>query len=220
LFQGYLLHRPDVVHRQALGTTHLSCVRLLAALHTPDSSLDDVVDLLNHDPALSVRVLKTVSSAAYAPRGGITSVRQAVVLLGRRELADWVTLLLLGGSGAGGVTQEDLVWIFTRAEACRLLSPTDPDSAFTVGLLSAAAQALGVDCAEMLRGCSLADHVRDALLHGGGELGSTLQIAAGHDTAPDLYVQAVGHARRAARKVVGGSPADHAHHAEPDATGR
>lgn len=181
LFQGYLLHRPEVLQRQTLTPSHLTCAQLVALLADTDADVGQVVDLLAQDPALSLRVLKTVSSAAHAPRGGITSLRQAVVMLGRRELMSWVLLVLLAGSGSARVPDDTLTWIFTRAEACRALRPTAAEPAFTVGLLSAAAEALAFDPVELTRGCALDASVRDALVTAGGPLGAVLTTVRDHE---------------------------------------
>ncbi len=180
LYQGYLLHRPDVVQRQTLSPEHLTCVQLLALLTDLETPVEQVLEHLSSDPGLSVRVLTTVSSAAYAPRGGVTSLRQAVVMLGRQELLGWITLLLLAHSGSVGVQEETITWIFTRAEACRLLTPTQPDAGFTVGLLSGAAEALGFDPGELTRGCRLQPQVRDALVLGAGPLGAAVDAVRAH----------------------------------------
>ncbi|PRY16065.1 EAL and HDOD domain-containing protein [Kineococcus rhizosphaerae] len=183
LFQGYLLHRPDVLAQPVLSASHLTCVRLIASLSDREVALSRVVDLLSADPGLSTRILKTVSSAAYAPAGGITSLHQAVVMLGPRELRHWAVLVLLAGPGSVQVPEQTLTWIFARAEACRLLTPTDPEAASTVGLLSAAAQALRFDVSRITEGCALQPAIRQALLDGAGPLGAVLEAVRRHEGA-------------------------------------
>lgn len=47
--------------------------------------------------------------------------------------------------------EDTLTWIFSRAETCRSLCRGLAEPAFRVGLISAAAQALGFDLAELVR---------------------------------------------------------------------
>jgi HD-like signal output (HDOD) protein len=47
-----------------------------------------VVDVLQKDPVLAGRVLHMAQSASFSPGGGITSLRDAVVRLGMRNLSD------------------------------------------------------------------------------------------------------------------------------------
>ncbi|WP_380176042.1 EAL and HDOD domain-containing protein [Kineococcus sp. DHX-1] len=181
LFQGYLLHRPDVLQRQALTSSHLVCARMLSVLSDGEAPTDAVLELLASDPGLSLRVLKTVSSAAHAPRNGFTSLRQAVVMLGRHELRDWMVLVLVAGSGASPVSETMLEWVFTRAEACRGLSPFAAEAAFTVGLLSSIAEVLGLDAVELIHGCALHPSVADALVAAGGPLSPVLSAVRDHE---------------------------------------
>jgi HD-like signal output (HDOD) protein len=53
-----------------------------------DIDAPKVVDVLQKDPVLAGRVLRIAQSAAFSPGGGITSLRDAVVRLGMRNLSD------------------------------------------------------------------------------------------------------------------------------------
>ena len=52
----------------------------------PDAPLRDVADVVQQDPGLSVHLLRTVNSMAFAPRTAITTVHQAATMLGRNAL--------------------------------------------------------------------------------------------------------------------------------------
>ena len=206
LHQGGRWHRPDLPLSRAEHpptrpdiASYLTCVQLVATLHDLETPLADVLDLLASDPGLSLRIFATVSSAAYAPRAGISSLQQAVVLLGRRELSGWVTSALLAGTGAAPVPEDTVTWMFARAEACRALAPQSPDAAFTVGLLSAAGRVLDLDVAALTRGCVLKPDVRDALLHGEGPLGAAVAAVERHEEALWGTGQHAGAARPAPR---------------------
>lgn len=53
---------------------------------SPDFDLGQVARTIAADPKLTIAVLKLANSPAFAPRSPITSVHQAVVLLGRNQL--------------------------------------------------------------------------------------------------------------------------------------
>src|SRR5207253_1455189 len=79
-FQGYALAHPQVVSAIALAPSHMRLLRLLAMLDDPDANIDDVTELVNTDPALSLRLLRAANSAASAASQRIESVRHAAVL--------------------------------------------------------------------------------------------------------------------------------------------
>lgn len=68
--------------------------RLNEKLKDPNSSNAEIADLVEKDPGLSLVVLKIVNSAIYGFRNTISTITQAITLLGRNELS--VLLLSTG----------------------------------------------------------------------------------------------------------------------------
>lgn len=60
--------------------------RLLALIRDPEFDMADVAECLEHDPALSARILGVVNSSRYGLAHKIGSIRQAAAFLGRRSL--------------------------------------------------------------------------------------------------------------------------------------
>jgi EAL and modified HD-GYP domain-containing signal transduction protein len=178
LFQGYLLSRPEVVEGQALSPSRAICVRLLQKLSDPTTSAGDIERIVQTDAALSYRFLR--AAGAGAARGlfrRISSVREAVVLLGERRLRAWITLMLLAGAHEG--SDEQLLMAMTRAQMAEQMAmamgqPQLADSAFTVGLLSALDLLLRAPLGEIIEGLALAGALEEALLKRTGPLGDIL----------------------------------------------
>ena len=179
LFQGYGLQRPVTLESVSLTPSQLVCLRLVRALTVSDSSIEEIESLVASDPALSLRVLKTVGSAAYGKRSEITSLRQAIVLLGRRQLSSWVVLMLLGG--VTSVDTESLTMVLARASACSRLAPGESDVAYTAGLLSGLAAVLGVDPDELVETTGVASSVKHALVEGHGDAGHALKAVLAYE---------------------------------------
>lgn len=57
-------------------------MRVLEQIRDPDSSVDTVSSCVELDPGLSVRMLATVNSAAYAPHSRVENLNQAIAMLG------------------------------------------------------------------------------------------------------------------------------------------
>lgn len=64
--------------------------QITTALQDPDSSLEDVADLVTREPAVSAKLLQMVNSPLLALRGRVTSVRDATGLLGLSRLRSLV----------------------------------------------------------------------------------------------------------------------------------
>lgn len=127
----------------ALPALPQAALDALAALRDDESSAEHCGTLLGRDQAIAARVLKLANSAFYGVTGRVGSVRDAVLLLGRRPLISVLTVAALSGQFdpkrcpgfdfAGFWRHAIGVALTTRALA--RLSGEDQDLAFTTGLL-------------------------------------------------------------------------------------
>ena len=146
--------RPSMLERRALTPSQVVCARLLGELADPDLPTVRIAQLVGSDPGLTLRVLRTANSAATGTHEELSSLRQALVLLGPRRLRAWVVLALLDG-GTSREVYDDLWSVLARAHACQRLAAEQADLGFTVGLLSGAAQLLGAEAADVADGAGL-----------------------------------------------------------------
>lgn len=180
LFQGTHLSRPSVLEQRTLSPSQLICVRLLNDLADPEVSVQRIEQLVGTDPGLTVRLLRTANSASAGVAQDVTSLRQALVLIGPRRLRSWVVLTLLEG-GTTRNTSDDLWSVLARAHACQRLATDESDMAFTVGLLSGAADLLGADLQAIADGSGVGPDARHALIDGEGDAGRALRAVLAHE---------------------------------------
>ena len=119
--QGYFFARDTDIESKAVPHGHVGSLRLLSALNDANMSLDDLEDTLKHDAALCYRMLRTVNSAGYAQTREITSIRHALLLLGRDIIRRWATLWVLADMGTGA--HSELVTMASiRGRFCEIIS--------------------------------------------------------------------------------------------------
>lgn len=75
-------HNTLVRYASELQPLPQSCTRLAALLTHEDADLREISQVISFDPVLTGKLLRVANSAAYASRRTITSVEQAVSLLG------------------------------------------------------------------------------------------------------------------------------------------
>jgi EAL and modified HD-GYP domain-containing signal transduction protein len=184
LFQGYALAKPQTTSTVGLSPARMQRLQLVAALADPVVDVDKVVSMVSADPALGFRLLRATNSAATGITGKVSSVHDAIVLLGLRRVCQWVTLMLVGDLAEAS---EDLVTAtLTRARLCRGVAAQlslPQEAAFTVGLLSSVAEIIGEDPAEMAGNLPLTDDVASALTTGTGPLGDVLALVRKYEQA-------------------------------------
>lgn len=180
LFQGPYLQQTTVLEQRALSPSQLICIRLLNDLADPRVPIARIEQMVGSDPGLTMRLLRTANSAAAGAGREVTSLRQALVLIGPRLLRSWVVLTLLEGSTVRDAS-DDLWTVLARAHACQRLAVQQSDLAFTIGLLSGAAQLLGSEPSDVAEGSGVGHEVRAALIEGEGEAGRVLSAVLAHE---------------------------------------
>lgn len=85
-------------HRQyGVPVDKRTLVRVQQAL-MKESAMDQVEALIHQDAVLTYRVLRLVNSPVFGASREVTTVRQALMLLGQRRLRDWLLELMPGAS--------------------------------------------------------------------------------------------------------------------------
>jgi len=189
-FQGHVLAHPDVLSATALGPEQAACMDLLGRLSDPDADVDDVEHIVRLDVALSYRLLGAANSSAAGLHRRVSSVREALVMLGLSQLRSWVLLLVLASSSPA--SREQLTTALARARTCELLAPripgVRPESAFMVGLLSHLDVLLGAPLTEVMERLPIDDTPRAALLNREGPLGRLLDVVLAYEQADMVHL--------------------------------
>lgn len=186
LFQGYFLARPKIIKGRQVSESKQAVLQLLTILHDPEVSIAQVDRLISQDPMLSYKLLKLVNSAAFALPRSISSLRQAITLLGLNIIRNWVNLLAM--ANLGDKPLELSVAAMTRARMCEVIAQkTDQearsDSYFTVGLLSTLDAFMDVPMESLLTNIALSPELTDALLAYAGDEGAVLKIVEHYERA-------------------------------------
>jgi c-di-GMP-related signal transduction protein len=182
LRQGYVLSRPQVLTATGLKPSRLRCVELRRALNATEADLEQVISTIAADPALTLRVLRACGSAVAGTSSRVGSVRQAVALLGLAYVRRWLLLMVV--VDASEAIEPQVAQTLTRARLCANIAPAfgvRSDAAFTAGLITAAADLLGVTASAMSRQLPLSFEIEAALTRGAGRLGQVLRVVSAYE---------------------------------------
>jgi HD-like signal output (HDOD) protein len=116
--------------------------RLILALDSPDTTADDIADLITVDPGLAASTLRLANSAYFGVTTRAENLSQAVVRLGQQELFRLAALALVSrwetgvGRGEAGDFSRHALCTALAAEALAENSErVSPQTAYTTGLL-------------------------------------------------------------------------------------
>ena len=187
-----LLQGPMFERRVATGTREFSageaqCLTLMRVLSAERPDPEAVIRTVSVDPELTMRVLHLVNSSSSGVRRQIDSVRQAVVLLGPRQLTTLAMASLINAQPAS----VGALWsILARAIAC--FSLADSGAAYTVGLLSAVSQQQNITVDSLVERSGVSDDIANALRDRTGPYGAVLAAVMAHEENDVEGVAATG----------------------------
>lgn len=184
-FQGYFFEKPSTLQTRVIPRGQIGYLRLLYALNDPNLSVNDLEDLMKHDASLCFRMLRTVNSAAFAQTREITSIRHALMLLGRDTIRRWASLWVMSDLGAEAhpelVEMASLRGRFCEIVATKKAGPEAGGEGFLLGMCSCLDVILERPMASILEELPLSSSVASALLGRENSVRQLLDCAIGYE---------------------------------------
>ncbi len=166
LFQGYFFAKPEIVTGIEIPTNIVLQFQIIKRLHSEPLNIDEIVGLIMHDISLTYKLLRLINTYAFEVPKKISSIKQAIVLIGLRETKRWLQVLALReiGEGSGnGRTRALVDYSLTRAKMCELLARRDgkknPEEYFLAGMFSLIDVIMKRDLDTVFQLISLSDEV-------------------------------------------------------------
>jgi EAL and modified HD-GYP domain-containing signal transduction protein len=176
-FQGYWFSVPEMVQSRVLSPGQASAIQLFK-LAQADAPVEELEFVLKKDAALGVSLLRVINSAAFGMRQKVTSLRQAILLLGYAKVVQWSAMLLANTSEQANVQGTAAI---VRGRMMELLAATSMGEqqtgvAFLVGLLSQIDLMLGQPMADLVQQLGLDDAVAQPLITREGPFGALIDL--------------------------------------------
>ena len=120
--------------------------RAIAMVENPDTTAQELTDLLSSDTALAARVLKIANSAMFSRQREITTLSQAIMVIGFKALKGIIVAATLRQLNKGVAKIEKMVWENSMCVAAcstvisRKLSKKYTEEIFLLGLLHSLGQ--------------------------------------------------------------------------------
>jgi EAL and modified HD-GYP domain-containing signal transduction protein len=204
LFQGYFLHRPNIVSGRSIPAGQLVKLQLLTAVSSPECTLEKVEGIVQRDLGLSYKLVRYANSPLFGGRRATTSLRQCLLRLGEREVRRWVAMALLPQI-ATGAAPELVESALIRARMCESIADWSGQTelqqkAFMTGMFSLLDAILKTPMSQIVEELELDGEIAAALSpepSATSELASLLAAVKSYETeerAAHLPVEVVGRA--------------------------
>ncbi len=176
-FQGFFLSRPRTLSGRTMPTAARTRLAMLATLADAEIEPEELAASIGRDAGLSYKLLRYINSAFFALPRDVSSVRDALTLLGTDSVRRWASLLVL--AGIDDRPHELLITALVRARTCELLAGAageggNGDAFYTTGLMSVVDALMDIPLKDVLAALPLDAAVRAALDGHRGPKGAAL----------------------------------------------
>ncbi len=195
-FQGYFFAKPESIKMREVSSVKISKIRLLAEINKKDTSMDNLQKIIESDVAIAYKLLRYINSAYYYLLQEVTSIRQAMIYLGEKEIRRFIILVVISELAAEKPT-ELLRLSLIRAKFCELLaagcrSVADASELFMLGLFSLIDAILDTTMQLAMEKLPLPPGVKKALVSHDGPLFPILQAVIAYEQGrPNECLQAL-----------------------------
>lgn len=187
LFQGHFFRKPEIIRGREIQGSQVNLMMIMARINSDSFSFEDLEQLISRDLGISYKLFKYLNSAFFARVSKVSSVKEALVYLGEKEIRRFVSLIAMSRL-ARGKPNELIRTACIRGKFCELVSAearegTSPSEMFTLGMFSLIDAVIDQPMDKILEELPLAEKIKHALVNGKGRLAGYIELARSYETA-------------------------------------
>ena len=168
-FQGYFFSKPVIMSGKNLPEYKINYLHIMQEINRTEIEFSQIEEIIKRDVSLSYKLLKFINSPIFGFRNRINSLRQALILIGKKDLTKWISLIALKGVASdkpGELILESLIRArFGELLASNGMSKTVAANAFLMGMFSNIDILLERPLEDILAEMPLTEDIKNALLN-------------------------------------------------------
>ncbi|MBF0560109.1 MAG: HDOD domain-containing protein [Nitrospirae bacterium] len=186
-FQGYFFSKPEIIKGREISSSSIQYLNFMTEISKPQFDLTQLEMIIARDISMSYKLLRHVNSAFYRRSGDITSLKQALLIMGKDEVTRFVALIGLSQL-AQNKPDELIRSACIKAKLCETLGSastchSNRDELFILGLFSNLDAILDQPMKEIMDKLPLSDNIKNTLVLREGELASFLNLTESYEQA-------------------------------------
>jgi len=179
-FQGFFFSKPEMVKTRSLSPSQMAMAELLYETSKTDLDLNSITSVFERDVTLSYKLFRYANSPIFRRRSEISTIKQAIVILGATELKRFLGLMFAANVNPDKPS-ELINSAMARAKFCELSAqdvklPLDTSIAFLTGLLSLIDAILDEEIESILAKIPLAQEIKDTLITREGGMADLIRL--------------------------------------------
>lgn len=143
LFQGYFFAKPEIIKSAEIPVNTMTHLEIIKYFQQDTHSINELANLIMRDVSISYKLLRFINSLAFDIPRKISSIKQAIMMIGLNETRKWLQVLMLHDIGSefqNGRMKALVELSLQRARALELLAKQtgrkNKDEYFLTGMFS------------------------------------------------------------------------------------
>lgn len=180
LFQGYFFSKPVISTGKSIPSSKVSHLQMLQQINQPDIEFDEMEQTIKRDMAMTYKLMRLINSAYFGLSVEIKSIKQALILLGVKEIKKWVSLLALEELGSDK-PHELITRSIIRAKFCENIAMAvdrehEASELFLTGMFTVLDAIIDLPMADALEELPLSEEIKHALLGKSNKFSEILEL--------------------------------------------
>ncbi|MGA2551361.1 MAG: EAL domain-containing protein [Burkholderiaceae bacterium] len=196
LFQGYFFAKPQTLRSKQITLPQQADLLKLVKMTTDDNTeFAQIADLMKRLPAVTLGVLRATNSASSGLRRQVSSLKEALMVVGRANLRRIVLMMVYSKPGANPKANPLMLLAASRGRLLESLAGRHPetsieeqDCAYLVGMLSLIEPIMNVNLETVCKELGLSATLEAALVSRAGILGNLLALCENAEKGVDEEV--------------------------------
>jgi EAL and modified HD-GYP domain-containing signal transduction protein len=184
-FQCYFFSKHDVIKGRDISPAKINLLQIMAEINQPDFEFSKVEEIISKDVSMSYKLMRYINSAYYRRVNEISSIKQAIVMLGERGIRSFLSLIAMAKL-SDNKPDELIRTSVIRAKFCELMSRyiescKNASELFTLGIFSSIDAILDDTMENIMAKLPLSQNIKDALVKNTGDLAECLEMAKSYE---------------------------------------
>ncbi|GKU25621.1 EAL and HDOD domain-containing protein [Clostridium folliculivorans] len=180
LFQGYFFSRPKIITGKHSPVAKSSFIAFIKELKDSNSDFENLEIFIRRDPSLCYKLIKYINSAHFGMPNKINSIKQAITLLGPRELEKWAILVsfnIFTNQDYEELSKNAMVRAHFCETLCNTIDSKMGAAAFLVGLFSYLDVIFSTEMESLMEELPVEEEIKRALIKNDNFLYEILNVA-------------------------------------------
>jgi EAL and modified HD-GYP domain-containing signal transduction protein len=189
--QGYYFSKPLMMAGKDMPIRNTTCFNIMAELLNNEFNVDKIESIIKADVAISYKLMKMLNSASFSFVEKITSIRQAIMLIGKEELNKWLTIIAMSEMESDN-DREITTSTIIRARFCELIAetviPKKKSKCFMCGLFSNLDNFMQKDMNEIVDELPIDEELSEALMGEQNEINKILSLVQAYERVDNTKI--------------------------------